>query len=369
MPPSTLRPRASARASGDLNVYGDAFARFPRRATRRPPTLPYLPDVARLEWAIDEAHRAADAPRVPGAVLAALATSRAGTPDRGAPRARAVVPDGRVAYPILRIWQVNQPDHDGDDRVSTRRGRGALLVRRDARGVALELLAAGERAWLAALGAGARSATAIDAAQAADAAFDLGAALRAHIAARNDRGGRGLMSGRALPTTNRFRHRPWEREADESADTARLPAGGQRAVRFYAGLARSPTAAADFALRCAFTSRGFLHVGHDQDLELEGHARAVRKRVSRAGAAAARCRVLGTAAELGLPVLLALGLCTRAAALALFVFNIVAATSYPDLSAAGLKDHILWGALMLVTLFYGPGNIALDEWIKRHYSA
>jgi len=79
--------------------------------------------------------------------------------------------------------------------------------------------------------------------------------------------------------------------------------------------------------------------------------------------------VLGTSAELGLPVLLALGLGTRAAAVALFVFNIVAATSYPDLSVAGLKDHILWGSLLLVTIFYGPGRIALDHWIARRCSA
>jgi len=73
--------------------------------------------------------------------------------------------------------------------------------------------------------------------------------------------------------------------------------------------------------------------------------------------------VLGTAAELGLPVLLLFGIGTRAAALALFVFNIVAVVSYPDLSDAGLKDHILWGALMLVIAFYGPGKLALDRWL------
>ena len=71
---------------------------------------------------------------------------------------------------------------------------------------------------------------------------------------------------------------------------------------------------------------------------------------------------LGTAAELGLPVLLLFGIGTRATALALFAFNIVAATSYPDLSPAGLKDHILWGALMLVVAVYGPGRLALDRW-------
>jgi putative oxidoreductase len=76
---------------------------------------------------------------------------------------------------------------------------------------------------------------------------------------------------------------------------------------------------------------------------------------------------LGTAAELGLPVLLALGLGSRLAAVALFVFNIVAVISYPDLSDAGLVDHMLWGALMLVTLFYGPGKISVDYWMGRRY--
>ena len=54
-------------------------------------------------------------------------------------------------------------------------------------------------------------------------------------------------------------------------------------------------------------------------------------------------------------------------ALALFAFNIVAVISYPDLSAAGLKDHMLWGALLLVTLVYGPGKLALDRWLESRY--
>ena len=79
--------------------------------------------------------------------------------------------------------------------------------------------------------------------------------------------------------------------------------------------------------------------------------------------------VMGTTAELVLPVFLFFGLGTRAAAIALFVFNCVAAASYPGLSAAGLKDHILWGALLLVTIFYGPGKIALDNWLGRRFCA
>ncbi|MBL8483276.1 MAG: DoxX family protein [Rhodocyclaceae bacterium] len=78
--------------------------------------------------------------------------------------------------------------------------------------------------------------------------------------------------------------------------------------------------------------------------------------------------VLGTVAELTLPVLLALGLGTRFAALALFVFNIVAVLSYPDLGEVGLKDHQYWGLFMLVTLAHGPGPLSLDHLIKRAYA-
>jgi putative oxidoreductase len=79
--------------------------------------------------------------------------------------------------------------------------------------------------------------------------------------------------------------------------------------------------------------------------------------------------LLGTAAELGLPVLLILGLGSRFAALALFAFNIVAVISYPDLSDAGLKDHMLWGALLLVTFFHGPGKWSLDHFLGRRVGA
>jgi len=77
---------------------------------------------------------------------------------------------------------------------------------------------------------------------------------------------------------------------------------------------------------------------------------------------------LGTAAELALPILLVLGLGGRLTALALFVFNIVAVASYPDISEAGIKDHQLWGALLLVTLFHGPGRLSLDHLIRNRFA-
>lgn len=69
---------------------------------------------------------------------------------------------------------------------------------------------------------------------------------------------------------------------------------------------------------------------------------------------------MGTAAELTLPVLLVLALGGRLVALALFVFNCIAVLSYPDLTPAGLNDHYLWGALLLVTFFHGPGKLSAD---------
>lgn len=76
---------------------------------------------------------------------------------------------------------------------------------------------------------------------------------------------------------------------------------------------------------------------------------------------------LGTGAELILPVFIVLGLGGRIAAAALFVFNIIAVMSYPDLSEVGLKDHQYWGLMMLVTLFHGPGKLSIDHFLRRKF--
>jgi len=73
--------------------------------------------------------------------------------------------------------------------------------------------------------------------------------------------------------------------------------------------------------------------------------------------------IMATAGELGFSALLILGLGSRAAALGLFFVNAVAVISYPELSPAGLKDHILWGALLLVVAIYGPGKLSADRFI------
>jgi len=77
---------------------------------------------------------------------------------------------------------------------------------------------------------------------------------------------------------------------------------------------------------------------------------------------------LGTAAELVLPVFLVLGLGGRAAAAALFLFNIVAVVSYPGLSDVGLEHHQVWGLMMLITLLHGPGKLSIDHFLRKRFS-
>lgn len=76
---------------------------------------------------------------------------------------------------------------------------------------------------------------------------------------------------------------------------------------------------------------------------------------------------LGTAVELVFPVLLVLGLAGRLSAGVLFVFNIVAVISYPDLNEIGLKDHTYWGILLLVPLLHGPGRLSVDHLLRKRW--
>lgn len=72
----------------------------------------------------------------------------------------------------------------------------------------------------------------------------------------------------------------------------------------------------------------------------------------------------GTAAELILPALFALGLMSRSSAFAFFLFNAVAVMSYPDISEAGIKDHIVWGTMIATVFFFGAGKWSIDQWWK-----
>ena len=78
---------------------------------------------------------------------------------------------------------------------------------------------------------------------------------------------------------------------------------------------------------------------------------------------------MATFAEIAFPILLVIGLAGRFSAAALFVLNIVAAISYPDISPGGINDHYFWGAMLLVLCVYGPGKAAIDSWIYQRFFA
>jgi hypothetical protein len=167
--------------SGDLNVFGDKFAAF-LASYRYARGLPYLPDVARLEWAIDESGRAADAASDPEHLVRSLA----GVPTEELGRQRFVLdPSCRFAwssYPLFKIWRVHQADHEGDMAIDLEQGASHVVVRRSPEGVAVESVPEAELTWLTALGEGASLAAAVDSALAMDSTFDLGRALHARIA-------------------------------------------------------------------------------------------------------------------------------------------------------------------------------------------
>jgi len=77
--------------------------------------------------------------------------------------------------------------------------------------------------------------------------------------------------------------------------------------------------------------------------------------------------MLGTAVELFFPVLLVLGLAGRFSAITLFMFNIMAVISYPDLNAAGIRDHQVWGVMLLIPLMMGPGKLSIDHFINKKF--
>jgi putative oxidoreductase len=76
---------------------------------------------------------------------------------------------------------------------------------------------------------------------------------------------------------------------------------------------------------------------------------------------------LGTGGELVLPVLLALGLFGRVAALGLFVVNAVAVISLAEIGPAALQQHQFWGSLLLGLLLWGPGRWSVDAWVRKRW--
>ena len=75
---------------------------------------------------------------------------------------------------------------------------------------------------------------------------------------------------------------------------------------------------------------------------------------------------LATGAELGLPVLLVLGLFGRFAASGLFILNIVAVISYySEMSETAINQHMYWGILLAVLLILSRGKWSVDVWLEK----
>ncbi len=141
-------------AAGDIGLWGAALPAFLAEAESLAEEA-YLPDMARLEWALHRVQTAADAPAGPPPGLELLATH-----DPAALRlllpARSVVLAS--AWPVFSLWQAHQstaPDRFDAVRVALAEGRGEQgLVTRSGWAPRVRALGATEAAFTAALLAG-----------------------------------------------------------------------------------------------------------------------------------------------------------------------------------------------------------------------
>jgi len=151
-----------------LAEYGAGFPAF--IADYEPATsLPYLADVARLDWALNLAFHSVAANHLTAADLSSLPAERvAGLPLKLAPGAVVL----HSSYPIDRIWQVSQPGA-ADESVALGAGGVSLLVLRREDDAAFVPVSEAEEAFLSALGRGETLERAAEVGFRTDDAFDL----------------------------------------------------------------------------------------------------------------------------------------------------------------------------------------------------
>jgi hypothetical protein len=171
--------RGTPSTSGDLNEFGADFGAFLARFEHTR-SLPYLPDLARLEWAAHRAYGAADAPAWDAAALGMVEPERqADIRFEWSPGLAVVASD----YPIVRVWTIHQPGYAGEFSVDWNRSDTALVAR-DGFAVTVADCGVGDAAFLAASLSGACLGDAAAAALQQHAGFDLGALLGRALAAR-----------------------------------------------------------------------------------------------------------------------------------------------------------------------------------------
>ncbi len=171
--------RGTPSTSGDLTGFGASFDAF-LAAFEHTAAMPYLPDLARLEWAVHRAYGAADAPDWDPASLGAVeAEQQAAIRFTWAPGTAVVA----STHPIVRIWTIHQPGYDGEFSVAWDLADTAL-VSRDGFLVTVTDCSPADAAFIGASLAGATLADAAAAALAALPHFDLGALLGRALSAR-----------------------------------------------------------------------------------------------------------------------------------------------------------------------------------------
>jgi hypothetical protein len=161
-------------ASGDLNELGGHLAAFlPAFAPAR--ELPYLADVARLEWLVHQAHYAADHPP-----LALEALSRLAEADypRLAVKLHPAVALAESAFPLFRIWEVHQEDFEGEVAVDLDSGAGYVVVYRPQFRATVAGITPAEAQFLKAVQGGSLFGAALDLALGVDAGFNLALSLK-----------------------------------------------------------------------------------------------------------------------------------------------------------------------------------------------
>ena len=149
--------------------------RFPGFLAEFPPadSLPYLPDVARLERARLEALHAAEAATLAPAELRQLGSAVAGAGFSAHPAARIVESD----FPIVDIWRANQPDAEPVPRTIASVAQGALITR-PLMHVQVRTLTPAQAQFASHLLAGGAVPAALQAARLQDETFDLMDAFR-----------------------------------------------------------------------------------------------------------------------------------------------------------------------------------------------
>jgi hypothetical protein len=160
--------------SGDLNEYGGNFSHF--LALFEPAAqLPYLPDVARLEWLMELVFHASDHAPMNLEKLANVSEDQYGSLRFLLHPASQLFQSN---YPIARIWQVNQPDWQGECAVDLQSGGCELLVFRKNFSITIKPLTKGEYAMLRGLATGADIATTFGKACEIQSDLDLGVFLQ-----------------------------------------------------------------------------------------------------------------------------------------------------------------------------------------------